>query len=66
MRNFWMNLLAVVVGYLVMAIGIGVIFSVAYTVMGGRRGVSTGLLGCFRELDNHEHRCRRLCCFGGR
>lgn len=34
MRNFWMNLLAVVVGYLVMAIGIGVIFSVAYVVMG--------------------------------
>ena len=34
MRNFWMNLLAVVVGYLVMAIGIGVIFSVAYIVMG--------------------------------
>ncbi|MYF63443.1 MAG: hypothetical protein F4183_02990 [Rhodothermaceae bacterium] len=29
-----MNLLAVVVGYLVMAVGIGVIFSVAYMVMG--------------------------------
>lgn len=34
MRNFWMNLLAVVAGYLVMAIGIGVIFSLAYMVMG--------------------------------
>ncbi|MYI84851.1 MAG: hypothetical protein F4058_05875 [Rhodothermaceae bacterium] len=34
MRNFWMNLLAVVVGYLVMAIGIGVVFSAAYMVMG--------------------------------
>ena len=33
MRKFWMNLLAVVVGYLVMAIGIGVIFSVAYLVI---------------------------------
>ena len=66
MRNFWMNLLAVVVGYLVMAIGIGVIFSVAYIVYGRRRGVSTGLLRCFRRLGNHDHRSRRLCCFGGR
>ena len=34
MRNFWMNLLAVVAGYLVMAVGIGGIFSLAYMIMG--------------------------------
>ncbi len=42
MRNFWMNLLAVVAGYLVMAIGIGVIFSLAYMVMGAEWAYQPG------------------------